>query len=285
MGEREAEGAEMIKVIRELISPDLKGNKWWLYAEKDEKTECAFCHKYEYRGMDNRESGEFWCAKCYIKEKGSELKVTLPKRKLALYIAGVTIFVLIQVSIIGYFAYLRYAHNGIDQSTREFLIETFYPLSDKRMDKDAFIAVVDTILEYSEMPELAFAIIYNESLFYPGAVSSTGARGLHQIISQPGWVPELTKNGVIEDIRGLHGVKSGVEAGNYVLNKKLAAVKGDLPRALMNYYGHKKQSENIAYMQRVLQTYGFIKYSQKARAKSPSWQEVEAKEAGKRGRK
>jgi len=272
----------MIKIIRELMSPDLKGNKWWEYVEKDDKVECSFCHKDKRRGMSNRDSGEFWCAKCYIKEKGSELKVTLPKRKLALYIAGVSLFLAIQTGVIGYFSYIRFVNKGIDPSTREFLIETFYPLSDKRMDKEAFVAVVDAILEYSDSPELAFAIIYNESLFYPGAVSKTGARGLHQIISQPGWVPELKKNGVIEDIRGLHGVKTGIDAGNYVIAKKLAAVNGDLPKALMMYYGHPNQAENIKYMQKVLQTYGFIKYSQYAKAKSLAWQEIESTQ--KRGR-
>jgi len=276
----------MIKILRELINPELKSNKHYDYVELEAKTNCIKCGKNKRKGMWDKEKSEFHCSHCYIMHIGNELKVTLSKRKLALYIAGLTFLLIIQFTVIGYLAYPKTLQHGIDSETREFLIETFYPLSDKRMDKAAFVAVVDAILEHSDMPELAFAIIYNESLFFPGAVSSTGARGLHQIISRPGHVPELIEANIIKDVRDLHGNVTGVKAGNYIMRKKLDAVNGDLPKALMNYHGHPtNHASNVRYMQNVLQTYGFIKYSQQAKAKSPSWQEVEIKASKNRGRK
>jgi len=153
------------------------------------------------------------------------------------------------------------------------------------MNKEIFVQVVDAIYDYSDTPDLAFAIIYNESRFNPAAVSSTGARGLHQITSCPGWVPQLIENKIIEAKRDLHGIKIGIEAGNFVLGKHLEEVGGDLPKALIKYHGHKNHALNVAYMRSVLRTYGYIKYSQEFRVKSLSWQEEEAKDNARKDKK
>lgn len=271
----------MVKQLKELIFPELKDSKHYLKVTLLTPCQCARCGKPTIKGMAKRGGNAFYCRKCYLKHIATNVNIHLPKRKLALVIIGLMLILVIQSAVL--LQMTIGSHNGVsDKWLREYIIETYYPLSDKRISKDMFIAVVDAVIKHSSMPELAFAIIYHESRFNPSAISSTGARGVHQVLvgknNTSHWVKVLTNDGTLKDgdVRDLNDPVIGVKAGDVVLGYHMAEVKGDLPKALMKYYGTKSHAENLAYMKKVLATYGMIKFAEKQKMKSPSWGQFEA---------
>lgn len=250
-----------IRTVNELISPDLKGNKHYEFVELEEKTECVTCKKMKKRGMKNRESQEFFCTNCYVRDKGSELKVTITKRKIAIIIATISAIFLIQTSIIVGLIILSYRSNDVI-SYRDAIVDFFYPFTDTTVSKDLLALQIDTIIKHSEYPELAMAIVFRESRFNPAAKSKTGARGPYQVLAgmknNSGWMPKLLEEKVITDYRDLHDPIKGIIAGDKVLGYHITRANGDLMATLRDYVGSRTTAEQTSYVRDVLATYGNI---------------------------
>ncbi len=243
------------KIIRELIYPDLKSNKHYEYTDEHQGN-CTTCGKKRKRGMYSRDQGndDFFCVECYVRDKGSELKITLPKRKLALSLAGLSFLLITQLLLI---IYLLIPAPNVSRQNRDAIVNFFYPYTDRTVSRSTLETQIDTIISKSKYPELSLSIWFHESRGNPSAVSSTGARGPFQIIN--GWVKKLKDEGIINDERDLHDPVKGCIAGNAILGFHLSKANGDLMAALRDYVGDKSTAGDSEYVRAVLSTYGNIK--------------------------
>jgi len=155
----------------------------------------------------------------------------------------------------------------VDCKTREAIIEIYYPKIDQTVSRDTFKTTVDTIFTESKMPMLLFAIIFHESKFNPTAISKTGARGVAQIISNPGWTPKLKEDNVINETGDLHDPIIGVKAGDRVLGYHMTRANGDLMRGLNDYVGSVNSPGQTKYVRDVLSTLGHLYLIQVAKDK------------------
>ena len=155
----------------------------------------------------------------------------------------------------------------VDSKTREAIIEIYYPKIDKTVSRDTFELIVNTIFDESKMPMLLFSIILHESKFNSTAVSRTGAKGLGQIISNPGWTDKLIKDGAIKEIRDLHDPIKGVIAADKVLGYHMTRVHGDLMKGLSDYVGSINSPGQTKYVREVLSTLGHLYLIQIAKDK------------------
>lgn len=86
--------------------------------------------------------------------------------------------------------------------------------------------------EYDVSFILVVGLMEVESRFNPFAKSSSGAKGLMQVMPNI-WAGELG----LEDPKDLHNIRTGIESGIYILKHYIDKNNGNLTMALKNYNG------------------------------------------------
>lgn len=95
--------------------------------------------------------------------------------------------------------------------------------------------------KYDVSFKLVVGVMEIESNFNPYAKSSSGAKGLMQVMPSI-WAETLN----IDNPQDLHSIEKGIDAGVQILKHYLEKNRGNIPRALKNYNGTTKDTYHLS---------------------------------------